>query len=624
MNKPENRPKTTETEIQNEGQNEAPVAVLEMSEKQVQEYADQAILETDQELTNFNSEAEESIEASAKTMGVSGELVKEARITQGLDNKLWQVKSEARTIQMAAKLDIKDVLGEVDKEDPIVKRLKETLDNEMQGIDDEMQGLREFEARQEKEARDVKELAKKHECFFVHTFSGFEKKTGSVFREGGVDAPTQIKILLGIEPTISTSTIRKDQDENNAVSEVGVLLSEGEIVNASPEDSRSVPAGRGERKAQGLGNPKYKLESREAIDNAIKEGGKHRDKYNELGMKKPKVAGIFLALKGDLSVKQYEDSYDQLTLSGKIPLYAMKDGVLHRVTCDKSGERPRLILGSEAVKPGDVSKDAPEFSDDEKEEIVSELSENLPFKTESLDYPKVEGYSDGEQFYLKERVLKNFEENNQKYSPGQYKPDEKEIWESTNPDNFSIEKTAPKLAKGDTFYPLGEFKSLNGETSFFAVKNQKGEWEIYQKEKKLLLGKDEPASITVKRYDRGYPRDTASIGFGHNWGGIQFKRDNFVDNYLNSVKERAETTVEKIDDDEKFKKERKSVRNQMAYQVYGFGVQAGKFGDKDAQEKAFKLAAELDPDENFEKTMQERLGKTGGYRGTKKEVRMEE
>jgi len=511
-----------------------------------------------------------------------------------------------------------------DKED--LKKVREAL-----GLSDQTENSEELKMR------DVSELIKKHECLFVHMFDAFgDTKSGTVFRDGDVDKETQLKILLALQPTISTSTIRKGQSEYNTVGtsevNVGVILTRGRVVSASPEDSRSKPDGLKNRVGEAVsGVNAVDLESKEAIDFAIQDAGvpdpdnkntaKYHSVYNEIVVESPEVGGILLALKGRKLESFNPAFFDKVTFSGKLPLYVMDGETLYKTSIDKTGEKAQIILG-EIIKPEDTLVDAPEILKEERDALAAELFENSPFKTESDDLTKVIGYGMGERTYLEERGIQLFMDDvgNRKTEKYVRDPDETQ---------------SSPLKDGDDIYSIGSFKDVDGQTEFVARRDKNGDIDIFKKEKPLLLGKSVPQVTLVSLYKKiEIPNpfeeknsdedinDIAPVPFPlGNWtGGFNVPANNFIEGYFTGISDVISKSYGNKETDDAYSRERKNIgRKEIAMHVFGFGEQAGKAGEKEVQERAIALAREIDSEGKFEETVAKRIGTFGGYKSSKEE-----
>jgi len=501
-----------------------------------------------------------------------------------------------------------------DKED--LKKVREAL-----GLSDQTENSEELKMR------DVSELIKKHECLFVHMFDAFgDTKSGTVFRDGDVDKETQLKILLALQPTISTSTIRKGQSEYNTAglsdTNVGVILTRGKVVSASPEDSRSKPTGLKTRSGEAISDNNIPLESAEAVDGAIENAGavNNLSKYNEVVVENPDVGGIILALKGKKLESFNPVFFDKVTFSGKLPLYVMDGGVLHKANIDKTGEKPQIILGEE-IKPEDTLGDAPEISPEDREALAVELFENSPFKTKSEDLPEVISHGMGQAAYLEERGVQLFMEEIGDRKMEKYVRD-------PNEDPSSL------LRDGDDIYSIGSFKDVHGQIELLARRDKNGDIDIFKKEKPLLLGKSESEVTLVSLYkkietpnpfdetpaiDRDNIMNLIGISLGQGVNGFDVHADTYVEDYFEGVNKILDGLYNNETDKEEDRERKKIKKQQIAMHVFGFGEQAGKAGENEVQERASALAKEIDPEGKFEETVAKRIGTFGGYKSSKEE-----
>ena len=156
-----------------------------------------------------------------------------------------------------------------------------------------------LEAReQEKRARDVTEVSKKHDAVFTHALLNFKEKGGqfSVIRPG-VKWKLMLEAFLARKGVVAAATVRPGFEDSEgkrdeAFFDIGILLRGGEIQDAHGYDSGTVVSG-GERASSwaksGSGDTEKKV--KDAIITEKKAG---KGEHNEITIRKPEAAGLFI------------------------------------------------------------------------------------------------------------------------------------------------------------------------------------------------------------------------------------------------------------------------------------------------------------------------------------------
>lgn len=180
-----------------------------------------------------------------------------------------------------------------------------------------------LELIKEEDDRDVTKLAKKHRVFFVHDIVTADWKPSAnnrAINTQNLNFEDQLNITMGLEPTISISTLSPDSKNGTFGDGAwGVLLSGGRILGGNQSDAGSVAMGLKNRRI-----PEHFLTTK-AIEKAIERpdgGGKFASSgYNELIIEVPEVAGVYF---------KYGDYFPELKAGIDISLEGIFDG--HRLT----------------------------------------------------------------------------------------------------------------------------------------------------------------------------------------------------------------------------------------------------------------------------------------------------
>ena len=171
-----------------------------------------------------------------------------------------------------------------------------------------------LELIEEEKGRSVMDQAKKHGVFFVSDIVTADWKPSAnnqAINTKELDFEDQLNIMLGLEPTISVSTLSPDSKNRTfGNGAMGVLLSGGRIVGGEETDAGTVATGLRSRYID------KRHRTVEAIDKAIERpwGGGKEDStsYNELVVEQPEVAGIYFKMEA-AELEQYTNEHGEIT-----------------------------------------------------------------------------------------------------------------------------------------------------------------------------------------------------------------------------------------------------------------------------------------------------------------------
>lgn len=148
----------------------------------------------------------------------------------------------------------------------------------------------------------MKTLIDEHKVFFVHDIVDVDWKpseNNKAIDTRELDFEDQLNITLGLDPTLSVSTISPDSKNRTfGRGSWGVVMSGGRIVGGQESDAATVATGLKDRHLD------ERFTSTEAIDKAIERpysGEKENsESYNELVLESPEVAGVYFKWRDDL------------------------------------------------------------------------------------------------------------------------------------------------------------------------------------------------------------------------------------------------------------------------------------------------------------------------------------
>lgn len=343
-------------------------------------------------------------------------------------------------------------LDELQKEfDAVVSALNETEEemhdrHELDEIEkmalvfyqEQTQAKEDFE--RDRAARDVVNVIKKYDVFVTHGFSAEQPELAPVtVLQQGVDWRSKLNILCGLEPHISTSTLRHNNGDDQPFFKMGVLIGGGSISGAHSQDSSTVVSGQDRRPLNGfVGIEANDMETE--ISQAV--SGVAPQSHNEISMERPKINGLFFCedlfnnswnYKGRR--KGIDDYYgsDPETLLATIfeeaerrsmPVYMRADdGKMYEAIYNPHADtsvilsyqkvsdfRRRLTRGRE-ITPEDILTNGFEISDDQKKQSREAIFEDCPFKLDIQERKAFDVWQIAQESYAR---LKNQDQGHEK------------------------------------------------------------------------------------------------------------------------------------------------------------------------------------------------------------------
>ena len=222
----------------------------------------------------------------------------------GLDLALVKMDADHSTYRMESETDSITNFDKILEEEAALKALKQQ----------EEAFLLEQEQREADErARSVENLMEKNNCFFIHSIAHlghYKPSENNKSISAELDFVSQVEVVAGIQPTVSASTIRPDtMDGIFGGNRWGIFLKGGKVLGGEEDDMGTVASKKFERsgirgtkpedieKAISRPNSPTNL-SKDDYYSTDPYGQKVLSKrsggYNELAVKNPEVAGIYL------------------------------------------------------------------------------------------------------------------------------------------------------------------------------------------------------------------------------------------------------------------------------------------------------------------------------------------
>jgi len=321
----------------------------------------------------------------------------------------------------------------------------------------EMRSRENIDESREKEGRDLKEVAKKNDVYFLH---GITDTTAHVINSPvseKADTKERLKIVLGLAPDISAHTCWKDSERSNFWSSVGVVLNGGSIEYGSTSDVAS--------SAKGLKSDRIPgFEPKNSINEINKAAQSRSDSYNEFGVKDPGIAGVYVLLgkqkdHGDRRYRYDEDDVFEklkeddgnpenfLSYSNNrgIPIYGFKDGLAYRcITDEKTGE---YKWDDDPTLPEEMVDKNFNIDTILKSQIEEELINDFPFKIEVPEKNEYLEFGKGKKIGSLISAMRNYLKDNSEFKVVEDKR-YKKVSKTSKVGNFEEEI----LATDDNFY----------------------------------------------------------------------------------------------------------------------------------------------------------------------------
>ncbi len=501
------------------------------------------------------------------------------------------------------------------------------------------------EYQEAERARDVRNVMKESDVYFVHGIKDFIVPGDNSLLKYGTTLETKLKVVLAFDPTLSTSTIKNGDTHRAMWSRVGVLLNGGRVLSAHSSDAATVATGLKER----AGSLSPDKDIKKDIDRAI-----HRERfgagglgYNELVVENPKVAALYICVDADEAMGEIrpigvERMREAARVSG-LPLYAMHNGIAYEIEYELDPERakpqkasffgfeyppkPRARVVLRTPVPPDVllTKDS-QITPEQRAVFAEEIFENSPFRPRTPEAGLVDLQVRGREMYLS-----LFLDDAAQKMPGsvsEYAGVEQMHYDFEQQRNTGHEPGYPK--KGDRVEILDTFVTTDGRTSqLLRFKGKVFEYESWPRTGQL--SGDEKSIREFAQYDKNEFLKNRNYHLSLNIGGcdlgVPAERATFVDAVARLVPKfredmrRFQSDTELSDElRERFIKERERAITQVAYYLYGFGQEAEKCGDQENRDKAWKLAAEILPLAQIQEVITRRTNEKGGFRITKEEL----
>ncbi len=460
----------------------------------------------------------------------------------------------------------------------------------------------EREEMEEKE-RQVNNITEKYGVTFIHSIKdNFVPGSNSILKKG-VDFETKLKLALSLEPTLSTSTIKKGSRPENMWGTAGLILNNGRVEDAHSRDGATQAKSLHKRESHNKNKPKD-------ISSAVK--GEHSG-YNELVVARPGFAGMYITAK-ETALSNQEVSKEQFFKTAEkinMPTFLIEKGEIFKVSWDK--EKKQIIKG-EKVDQKEIKENKKVFTKEEKQKMFNDVAkEQLPFRVEQIipDARKVQSKNEGAKEYID--LMAN--------SSVDFKAGQVINGQDIGIDVDKKDHNGERILKGDKIRLLKEIVNVDGSVERYFENNGK----IYkQKEFDKALARSrsdnnlKKFSLVDRDEDSYIKIHTASCSLTE-----LNKQLRNINDYLDGVGsyiDKLKKDFIKYKDDPEMRDYIKENKAVLAFHLYGFAESAEKFGDLEASKQANQLAQELLPREKYQEIIEKRINENGKFKITSKDL----
>lgn len=274
------------------------------SKESGQEFAEKILAKIKGYMNSFLSK-KEAIEKIESVVSFDDPTIKEQIKSEiNLDSQLNEIDDEAEKVQTEASENVNSITRDFSKayhhpdyRDKVAKQIIEAR-NSGQDVEavrsefyDKTASEKENFELQEKE-RSVAEIMKEKDMVIVHGISlrnNDAMDNNMVINSKKINFEESCELIMGLEPTLSTSIPSPDRGNNGLAYHQGVILGEGKVLSANASDASSVALGFKKRIAFSHDSA---IQSKININEIVPDQGPGKP-WNELVVENPKIAGLF-------------------------------------------------------------------------------------------------------------------------------------------------------------------------------------------------------------------------------------------------------------------------------------------------------------------------------------------
>lgn len=439
----------------------------------------------------------------------------------------------------------------------------------------------------ERKKRDVATIARERGVTFIHAIqparaSGKAEQNAeqiSMLR-GEVDWEQKFDIVLALEPTLACSSIQKGDSRRNMWYGMGVILGSGKVEYASCTDVSSLAQGIKQRQSVWAKPRDLSKEIPAAISD------RSESSRNEFGISDPKVSGFYVCREPGFKYAEHDSEYPDEAIAAaaekrNLPLFVIMGGEVWEGRLDVGTKK---IRPTKLAKPEEVYRQSLGLPSDQREAILEGMFEDSPFDLERIgvrEAANIESRADGQITYM----------------------------------NFAAKLRPERLLAAEK--PIAECYGVNKKVVFHERDGKI--WRHWSHLKRHTMAEAEVGEQDNKWID---------IGFGT---GLALKGEPpGPEDYFSGLGEILRQGQDELAAIEKMGKEGYAGQQDLimgklrasAFHLYGFGEQAGQFGDAEASARALALAGEVIPRENYDDVIHRRVGEKGKFKITREDLKL--
>jgi hypothetical protein len=457
--------------------------------------------------------------------------------------------------------------------------------------------------------RSVENIIKKYNVVFVHGIHPDFIPIRNSLLMPGVDWQTKLDIIIALNPSISTSTIKSGDGPNNMWVPMGVLINGGSIIEAFEANMATQPKNLSIRGR--LYSPIDPKKIEWEIDRSIRFRGDQS--LNELTIFRPQICGAYICrekqpdgtkIKIDPPDPKVIIEFAKECKQRGIPVYEIIKGELWETEYDEGKDK---IVPKKLIRPDDLTRAPYKISQGEREQALRRILENSPFKAIPEEAKYINYVADGREKFI-------------------------EMYIQSLPADVTSRFEEGKV--------LADFPRIGGR-ELCVKKGKKFFWRVERVWKSgfdtrggRVIGKREP--IIEEEVDKvaqhfGFGRPYIEIGhLNYEVSGKSGRLEN-PDDYLFGMEYRISKYIQEMKETIIKLKNPKEIRRQtrfyleevlrpLACHCLGFGIQAGELGDKETMNKAFQIASQIISKEEYDQIAARRIDASGRLRITEKDL----
>ncbi len=278
----------------------------------------------------------------------------------------------------------------------------------------------------EEAKRSVENLSKENDCVFTHGIpwgeligSGNVHENNSTANTGKMSPDDRIKLLMGLQPTISVSVL-KEGTRKEGMYPFGVILGGGRVLSAYDDDAGTVAETLYYRKSKYDHDEKTKITSIQSdieknIAKSIASPTSTFHSYNEFIVEEPKIAGFYVNVSSGMFDDR--DVFHELQKHIKqfdLPVFAIKDGKIYPFGTEStadfedftrdngtggtivSNQKRTIIVGENSIPLEKIIEKRKNLDNEEKMALATSVMEKNPFQiSNNFDSRTFNAYKNG-------------------------------------------------------------------------------------------------------------------------------------------------------------------------------------------------------------------------------------